>query len=102
MSLSTKREFYHDPWEIEPRKRRSSKFNRKHPGSHSRKSSKSIDGELLKIGKSSSSTENPKLKILYSPNKGIPKVIKTHKDSEDKLKMAEVSQNLSIAVTRIS
>jgi hypothetical protein len=36
-----------------------------------------------KIVKSSSSTEKAKLETLYSPNKGSPKVIKIHEDSEN-------------------
>jgi hypothetical protein len=39
--------------------------------------------KLPKSVKSSSSTENPKLETLYSPNKGSPKVIKSHEDSEN-------------------
>jgi hypothetical protein len=35
------------------------------------------------IVKSSSSTEKAKLETLYSPNKGRPKVIKSHEDSEN-------------------
>jgi hypothetical protein len=38
---------------------------------------------MPKIVKSSSSTENTKLETLYSPNKGSPKVIKSHEDSEN-------------------
>jgi hypothetical protein len=41
MSLSTKREDSHDPMETEPRKRRSSRLNRKHLGSYSKRSSTS-------------------------------------------------------------
>jgi hypothetical protein len=37
---------------------------------------------MPKIVKSSSSTEKAKLETLYSPNKGSPKVIKSHEDSE--------------------
>jgi hypothetical protein len=33
------------------------------------------------VRESSSSTEKVKLKTLYSPNKGSPKVIKSHEDS---------------------
>jgi hypothetical protein len=70
MSSSTKRMVFHDPREIEPRQRRSSILNRKHPGSHSRKSSTSTEAKMPKIVKSSSPTENPKQEKLYSPNKG--------------------------------
>jgi hypothetical protein len=83
MSSSIKREVSHDPSKIEPRQRRSSRINRKHPGGHSRKSSTSKEAKLPKIVKSSSSTENSKLETLYSPNKGSPKVIKSHEDSEN-------------------
>jgi hypothetical protein len=38
---------------------------------------------MPKIIKSSSSTEKAKLETLYSPNKGNPKVIKSHEDSEN-------------------
>jgi hypothetical protein len=38
---------------------------------------------MPEIFKSSSSTENPKLETLYSPNKGSPKVIKCHGDTEN-------------------
>jgi hypothetical protein len=82
MSSSGKREVSHDPREIEPKKRRSSRLNRKHPGSHSRKST-STEAKMPRIVKSSSSTEKAKLETLYSPNKGIPKVIKSHEDSEN-------------------
>jgi hypothetical protein len=59
------------------------KENRKHPDSHSRKSSTSMEAKMPKIVKSSSSTEKPKLETLYSPNKGSPEVIKYHEDSEN-------------------
>jgi hypothetical protein len=64
MSSSTKREVSHDPREIEPKQRRSSRLNRKHPGSHSRKSSTSTKAKMPKIVKSSSSTEKAKLETL--------------------------------------
>jgi hypothetical protein len=38
---------------------------------------------MPKIVKSSSSTEKAKLETLYSPNKGSPKVIKSHEDSDN-------------------
>jgi hypothetical protein len=38
---------------------------------------------MPKIVKSTSSTEKAKLETLYSPNKGSPKVIKSHEDSEN-------------------
>jgi hypothetical protein len=38
---------------------------------------------MPKIVKSSSSTEKAKLETLYIPNKGSPKVIKSHEDSEN-------------------
>jgi hypothetical protein len=83
MSSSTKREVSHDPNKIESKQRRSSRLIRKHPGSHSRKSSTSTDAKSTKIVKSSSSTEKTKLETLYSPNKGSPKVIKSHENSEN-------------------
>jgi hypothetical protein len=83
MSSSTKRKVSQDPREIEPRQRRSSRLNRKHPGSHSRKSSTLTEAKLPKIVKSSSSTEKTNLETLYSPNKGSPMVIKSHADSEN-------------------
>jgi hypothetical protein len=83
MSSSTKREVSHDPRETEPKHRRSSRLNRKHPGSHSRKSSTSTEDKMPKIVKSSSSTEKSKLETLYSPNKGSHKVIESHEDSEN-------------------
>jgi hypothetical protein len=75
MSSSTKREVSHDSREIDPRQRRSSRFNRKYPGSHSRISSTSIEAKMPKIVKSSSSTGKNKLETFYSPNKGSPQVI---------------------------
>jgi hypothetical protein len=83
MSSSIKREVSHDPREIEPKHRRSSRLNRKHPGCHSRKSSTSTEAEIPKIINSSSYTEKKKLETLYSPNNGSPKVIKIHEDSEN-------------------
>jgi hypothetical protein len=69
MSSSTKREVSHDPREIEAKNRRSSRLNRKHPVSHSRKCYTSTEAKMPKIVKSSSSTEKAKLVTLYSPNK---------------------------------
>jgi hypothetical protein len=83
MSSSTKREVSHDPRGIEAKQRRPSRLNRKHPGSHSRKSNTPTEAKMPKIVKSSSSTEKAKLETLYSPNKGIPKVIKSHEDSQN-------------------
>jgi hypothetical protein len=83
MSSSTKREVSHDPREIKPKHRRSSRLNRKHPGSHSRKSYTPTEDKMPKIVKSSSSIEKAKLETLYSPNKGNPKVINSHEDSEN-------------------
>jgi hypothetical protein len=82
MSSSTKREVSYDPRGIEAKPRRSSRLNRKLPGSHSRKSYTPTVAKIPKIVKSSSSTEKAKLETLYSPNKGSPKVIKSHEDSE--------------------
>jgi hypothetical protein len=62
MTSSTKREVSHDPREIEGKHRRSSsRLNRKHPGSHSRKSYTPTEAKMPKIVKSSSSTEKAKL-----------------------------------------
>jgi hypothetical protein len=83
MSSSTKREVSHDSREIESRQRRNSRLNRKHPGSHSRKSSTSTEAKMPKIVKSYSSTEKAKLETLYYPNKGSPNVIKSHEDSKN-------------------
>jgi hypothetical protein len=52
MSSLTKREVTHDPREIEPRQRRSSRINRKHQGSHSRKSYTPTEAKMPKIVKS--------------------------------------------------
>jgi hypothetical protein len=72
MSSSTKREVSHDPREIKPKQSRSSGLNRKYPGSHSRKSSTSMETKMPKIVKSSSSTEKNEMETLYSPYKGSP------------------------------
>jgi hypothetical protein len=98
MSSSAKREVSHDPREIELKHRRSSRLNRKHPFSHSRKSSTSTEAKMPKIVKSSSSTENPKLETLYSPNKGSPKVIKSHEDSDNSNNKSKSSSKMSIGV----
>jgi hypothetical protein len=86
MSSSAKREVSHDPRDIEPIQRRSSRSKINHPGSHSRKYSTSTEAKMPKIVKSSSSTEKAKLETLFSPNKGSPKVIKCHKDGENNSK----------------
>jgi hypothetical protein len=88
-------EISHDPRKIEPRKRRSSRLNRKHPSSHSRKLSTSTGAKLPKIVKSSSSTENSKLKTVYSPNKGSPKIIESHEDSENSKNKSKSSFKMS-------
>jgi hypothetical protein len=95
MSSSTKREVSHDPREIEPKHRRSSRLNRKHPGSHSKKSYTSTEAKIPKIVMSSSSTEKAKLETLYSPNKGSPKVIKSHEDSENRNTKSKSSSKMS-------
>jgi hypothetical protein len=95
MSSSIKREVSHDPREIEPRQRKSTRLNRKHPGSHSRKSSTSTEAKMPKIVKSSSSTEKVKLETLYSPNKGSPKVIKGHEDSKNSNTTSKSSSKMS-------
>jgi hypothetical protein len=66
MSSSTKREVSHDTREIEGKHRMFSRLNRKHPGSHSRKSNTPTEAKMPKIVKSSSSIEKAKLKTLYS------------------------------------
>jgi hypothetical protein len=95
MSSSTKWEVFHDPRELEPRKRRSSTLNRKHPGIHSRKSSTSTEDKMTKIVKSSSSIEKAKLETLYSSNKGSPNVIKSHEDSENSNNKSKSSSKMS-------
>jgi hypothetical protein len=95
MSSPTKREVSHEPREIETKQKRSSRLNRKHPGSHSRKSSTLTKDELPKIVKSSSSTEKTKLETLYSPNKVIPKVIKSHEDSYTSNNKSKSSSKMS-------
>jgi hypothetical protein len=91
MSSSTKREVAHDPREIESKQRRSSRLNRKHPDSDSRKPSTSTEANLPKIVKPSSSTEKGKLETLYSPNKGSPKVIKSHEETENSINTSKSS-----------
>jgi hypothetical protein len=50
---------------------------------------------LPKIVKSSSSAENPKLETLYSPNKGSPKVIKSHEDSDNSNNTSKLLSEMS-------
>jgi hypothetical protein len=50
---------------------------------------------MPKIVKSSSSTEKAKLETLYSPNKGSPKVIKSHEDSENSDNKSKSSSKMS-------
>jgi hypothetical protein len=95
MSSSTKREVCHDPREIEPKQRKSSRLNRKHPSSHSRKYSPSTEVKLPKIIKSSSSTEKDKLETLYSTDKGSPKVIKSLEDSDNNNNKSKSSSKMS-------
>jgi hypothetical protein len=72
-----------------------SRINRKHPGSCSRKSFTPSESKMPKIVKSSSSTEKAKLETLYSPNKGSPKVIKSHEDSENSNNKSKSSSKMS-------
>jgi hypothetical protein len=95
MRSSTKREVSHDPREIEAKYRRSSRLNRKHPGSHSRKSYTPAEAKMPKIFKSSSSIEKAKLETLHSPNKGSPKVIQSHEDSENSNSKSKSSSKMS-------
>jgi hypothetical protein len=95
MSSSTKREVSHDPRKFEPKHRRSSRLNRKHPGGHSRKSNTSTEAKMPRIVKSSSSTEKAKMETLYSPSKGSPKVIKNHEDSENSNSKSKSSSKMS-------
>jgi hypothetical protein len=81
--------------QIEAKHRRSSRLNRKPPGSHSRKSYTSTEAKMPKIVNSSLSTEKATLETLYSPNKASPKVIKSHDDSKN-------SNSKSIASSKIS
>jgi hypothetical protein len=50
---------------------------------------------MPKIIKSSSSIEKAKLETLYSPNKGSPKVIKSHEDSENSNSKSKLSSKMS-------
>jgi hypothetical protein len=95
MSSSAKREVSHDPSEIEAKHRRSSRLNRKDPGSHSRKSSTLAEAKMPKTVKSSSSIEKAKLETLYSSNKGSPKIIKSHEDSENSNSKSKSSSKMS-------
>jgi hypothetical protein len=70
-------------------------LNRKHPGSHSRKSYTSTESKIPKIVKSSSSTEKQKLETHYSPNKSSPKVIKSYEDSENSNNKSKSSSKMS-------
>jgi hypothetical protein len=99
MSSSIKRGLSHDPREIEPKHRRSSRLNRKHPVVHSKKYSTSTEAKMLKVLKSSSSIEKAKLETLYSPNKGSPKVIKSHEDSENSNNKGKSSSKISFRVS---
>jgi hypothetical protein len=54
-----------------------------------------MEAKIAKIVKPSSSTENAKLGTLYSPNKGSPKVIKSHEDNEN-------SNNTSKSLSKMS
>jgi hypothetical protein len=47
------------------------------------------------ILKSSSSTDNAKLEALYNPNKGSPKVIKSHENSENSKSKSKSSSKMS-------
>jgi hypothetical protein len=49
-------------------------IQQKTSGSHCRRYSNSTEDKLLKIVKSYSSGDNPKLETHYSPKKGSPKV----------------------------
>jgi hypothetical protein len=50
---------------------------------------------MPEIVKSSSSIEKAKLETLYSPNKGSPKVIKSHEDSENSNNKSKSSSKMS-------
>jgi hypothetical protein len=91
----SKREVSHDPRKTKLRKRRSSRFSRKHPISHFRKSSTSTEAKMPKKFKSSSSTEKAKLEVLYIPNKGSPKIIENHEDSENSNNKSKSSSKIS-------
>jgi hypothetical protein len=51
---------------------------------------------MPKIVKLSSSTEKANLETLHSPNKGSPKVIKSHEDSENSNNKSKSSSKISI------
>jgi hypothetical protein len=95
MSSSKKREVFHDPREIDPKQRRSSRLNRDNPGTHSKRSSTSTEARLPEIFKSSSSTEKHKLETRYIPNKGSPKLIINHEDSENSKNKSKSSSKMS-------
>jgi hypothetical protein len=50
---------------------------------------------MPKIVNSSSSTEKDNLEVLYSHNKGSPKVIKSHEDSENSNSKSKSSSKMS-------
>jgi hypothetical protein len=50
---------------------------------------------MPKLMKSSSSTENSKTETIYIPNKGSPKVIKSHEDSENSNNKSKSSSKIS-------
>jgi hypothetical protein len=65
---------------------RSSRLNRKYPVSHSRKSSTSTEAKCLRY---------PMLEKINSPNKGSPKAIKSHEDSENSNSKSKSSSKMS-------
>jgi hypothetical protein len=67
MILSTKREVFHDPREIEPRQRKYSRLNRKHPCGHSRKYSTSTEAKMPKIQKQKKKSSS-KMSFWGSPD----------------------------------
>jgi hypothetical protein len=50
---------------------------------------------MPKLMKSSSSTENSKTETIYIPNKGSPKVNKSHEDSENSNNKSKSSSKIS-------
>jgi hypothetical protein len=71
-------------------------LNRKHPGSHARKSSTSTEAKLTRIVKSSSSTGKAKPETVYIPNKGSPKIIIGQEDSEKRNNKIKSSSKMSL------
>jgi hypothetical protein len=89
MSSPTRKGAAHNPREVDPGPRRSTRTMMKQAGNHPRRpqeqqtkrpvTSKGV--QMPKIVKSPSSSQKQKLDILHSPKKNNPTVIKSHEDS---------------------